>query len=225
MAKKYRISTYSNPHTAKDGRIEIFEKGLANITKKADRIRYYRKEVSKLASIANKRIQRLEVNDLTNNPAYQRYIKEGGKKFGVKGKSFNEVQAELAKLRNFISSKTSTIRGTNEVLKEIASNTGIKYKNLSELRNKSAKFFELSSKVEQYLRQVEDKASAIGYQQIWEAINEYTNKTGANLSDSNLDVDGMVERISEALDTYEEPVEFVSGWYSLKDDDLDNGKF
>ncbi|HSH24628.1 MAG TPA: hypothetical protein VLA13_03720, partial [Massilibacterium sp.] len=128
-----------------------------------------------------------------------------------------EVQAEVSRLKKFLESETSTVRGANRTLKEMAANTGIRYKNLEELKDKSAKFFELSSKVEQYLRSVEDMASAIGYQKIWQAVNEYVKQEQQTLDGSVGDVDEMVERISKAIAEYDEPAE-IDGldWYLLK---------
>lgn len=158
-----------------------------------------RKETSRLASIANKRLQRLENAGLESSPAYQKWIDEGGQKFSVRGKTINEVQAEMARLRKFIDAKTSTIRGINATLKEMAANTGMKYKNLSELKAKSENFFNLASKVEQYLRTVDDIASAIGYQKIWEAINVYVKDAGLDLGDSTVDLDRLTEVVTRAL--------------------------
>lgn len=228
MARK-NLGTPNNPLTNKDfpamqEAITLFPENINSVKQKEQRIRELRSEASRLAALANKRVQRLEDNNLTETPAYKTYLESGGKKFGVKGKDYNEVQKELAKLRKFIDAKTSTVRGANNVLKEIAENTGIKYKNLKELREKSGKFFELASKVEQYLRTVEDMASAIGYQQIWEAITTYTDEAKINLADGNLSVDDMVQRITDALTQYENPAPLFkgAGWYSLKDDDIDN---
>ena len=114
------------------------------VPEKVDRIRMYRAEASKLASLANKRIARLEANGLTDSPAYKAYIETGGK-FGVRGKDHNQLQSEVARLKKFIESETSTVKGVTKTLKEMASNTGIKYENLKDLRSKAAKFFELSS--------------------------------------------------------------------------------
>lgn len=171
---------------------------FANIIGVVD-ARAFRREASRMAQIANKRIERLEKAGLTNSPAYRKYIEEGGARFGVKGKSFNEVQSEVARLHAFLNAKTSTIRGLNATLKELAANTGIKYKNLAELHKKSDNFFELSSKVEQYLRTVEDMASAIGYQKIWEAVNQYVEGAEVDLADSNLNIDQMAGMIGDAL--------------------------
>lgn len=198
---------------------EIFEPGKKAIKEKADKIRAYRKEASRLASIANKRVERLERNDLQSSPAYQTYLQSGGK-FGVKGKDYNQVQAEVARLKRFIDSNTSTVKGVNNTLKEMAKNTGIKYKDMKDLRAKSTKFFELSSKVEQYLRTVNDMASAIGYQKIWEAINQYTQDGKIDLSAGEVDIDSMVASVSNALAEYDQPAPIIEGWYSLKKDDL-----
>lgn len=184
------------------------------------RVKQFRTEASRKASLANKRIERLEKAGLKDSPAYQRFIKDGGQRFGVRGKTFREVQSEVARLDRFISSQTSTIKGVNTVLKDMAKNTGIKYKNLGELREKSAKFFELASKVEQYLRTVDDMASAIGYQKIWEVINTYTQESNVDLGDANLKIDSMVESVTNALKQYETPLVDGAGseWFLLKDE-------
>lgn len=187
------------------------------VPEKVERIRIYRAEASKLASMANKRIQRLESNGLTDSPAYKAYIETGGK-FGVRGKDHNQLQAEVARLRKFIEAETSTIKGVTNTLKEMAANTGIKYENLQDLRSKASKFFELSSKVEQYLRTVDDMASAIGYQKIWEAINQYVKTEDVDLSNAGGDIDGMVKAVTDAIKEYEQPIQKLggNGWFTLK---------
>lgn len=171
---------------------------------KTDNIKAMRKEASRLASLANKRVARLERNELKDSPAYKQYI-EGGGKFGVKGKDYNQVQQELSRLNKFINAQTSTVKGTIDNLKAMAANTGITYKNLKDLKTKSAKFFELAGKVEQYLRSVDDMASAVGYQKIWEAINEYTDKARIDLGDSERDIDSMIQDVTTAIKEYETP--------------------
>ena len=183
--------------------------------------REYRKEVSRLASMANKRIKRLEANNLTDSPAFQRLIKDGIPKFSVKGKTFNELQAETSKLMRFLNSETSTIRGINSNLKTMAKNTGIKYKNISDLKAQSSKFFELSSKVEQYLRVVEDMASAVGYNQIWEVINEYTQDNKIALNSAETNIDDLVSTVSEILKNAKSQkdihdLDMTDGWVFLE---------
>lgn len=165
---------------------------------KEKQVAEYRREASRLASMANKRVKRLEANDLRDAPAYKGYIESGGK-FSVKGKTYNQLQVEVARMRTFINANTSTIKGVNKYLKDIADNTKIKYKNLADLRAKSSKFFELSAKVQQYLRDLDNMASSIGYQKIWEAINVYVSNGNVDLAGAELDIDQVVDRIGRAI--------------------------
>ena len=91
--------------------------------------------------------------------------------------------------------ETSTVRGLNNTLKNMAKATGIKYDNMKDLQSKSKGFFELSSKVEQYLRNVEDIASAIGYQKIWEAVNQYVSTEKIDLANA----DDEIEELSKVV--------------------------
>ena len=192
---------------------------------KKQRVADYRKEASRLAAMANKRVARLEANNLQDAPAYKGYIESGGGKFSVKGKTHNELQREVARMQKFIVAKTSTVTGVNNYLKGIAANTGIKYSNMKDLKSKAATFFTLSNKVEEYLRTVEDMASAIGYQRIWEAVNEYVQTARIDMSDANLSIDDMVLTISKAIADLERPENVkvgdlkayeVNNWYKLK---------
>ena len=179
----------------------------------------YRKEASKVISMANKRLTRLEKSKLTDSPAYSKYVDNNGNpRFSVKGLDHNALQREMSKVKKFVQAKTSTVRGINTTLKDITTNTGIKYKNLKELRAKTSSFFTLASKVEQYLRNVEDVASAIGYQKIWEAINQYVKSGEIDLSSSDGDIDGMVKAVTDAIKEYDQPIQKLggSGWFTLK---------
>ena len=172
---------------------------VKEVTERQARIRAFRAEASRLASLANKRIKRIEANQLTDSPAYQRYVKDGGQRFGVKGKTYQEVQAEMGRLNRFINAETSTIRGINRELKVIADNTGIEYSNLRELQQKAKKFFELSSKVKQVLKSMDEVASALDYQKIWEAINVYTKQEGINLADADEKMDAMIDAVTKIV--------------------------
>lgn len=160
----------------------------------------YRKEASKVISMANKRLARLEKSKLTDSPAYSKYVDNNeNPRFSVKGLDHNALQREMSKVKKFVQAKTSTVRGINTTLKEMANNTGIKYKNLKELRSKASSFFRLSSKVEQYLRNVEDVASAIGYQKIWEAINQYVKSEKTDFNEVENSVEGLTNIIDGLL--------------------------
>jgi len=171
------------------------------LTELERKTRELKREIQRKAKIAHKRLKRLEQNNLTNLPAYQQWVKEGKVRFGVKGKSYNELQAELARLNRFLDSKTSLVRKANEYLKEIADLTGVEYKSVKELPNKLENFFRISEKVEEYLRNVEGSASAIGYHKIWEVVNEVveTEKIVLDQTEGEL-TDEMIRKIDELLE-------------------------
>ena len=80
---------------------------------KGEKVKKYRTEASRLASMANKRLKRLEQSGLIDSPAYQKWVQDGKVKFSVRGKSHRELQKEVARMNKFINSQTSTIRGVN----------------------------------------------------------------------------------------------------------------
>ena len=137
----------------------------------SDEYKTLRKEVSKLSSMANKRIKRLENNELTELPAYKSWYDNGHIKFSVKGKDYNQLQSEFWRLKRFLDDKTSTVRQANNFLKEMAQNTGIKYNGLADLKSKSKQFFELAEKIKQYYQSANQSAIALDYQKIWQQIN------------------------------------------------------
>lgn len=184
-----------------------------------DALRKLKAEVSRKASIANKRLKRLEKNNLTNLPAYQQWVDyKGGVKFSVAGKDYNQLQQELARINQFLNNKTSLVRQANEYLKDIADITGIKYTSVKELPAKTETFFKLASKVEQYLRNVEGSASAIGYQKIWKVINEYVEDEQLELDSAKMDMEKVLEEVIELAkyDVKDGNVEFdFEGWINV----------
>lgn len=155
-------------------------------------------EISKKASMANKRLKRLEKNNLTNMPAYRNWVEYGGgTKFSVRGKDYNELQAELARVNKFIDNQTSTVRGANTVLKNIANTTGITYKNVGELYTKTNTFFQLASKVQQYMENTSGAAQAIGYQKLWAVINNYVKDNSIDLAGGIDDMESMISDLVE----------------------------
>ena len=154
------------------------------VIKASDKYKELRKEVSRMASMANKRIDRLERNNLTMLPAYQAWEKNGSVRFSVKGKSYEETQAEYWRLKKFLDDRTSTVKQANDFLREMAENTGIQYNGLEDLKTKSAKFFELADLIKQYNQSINQSAQALDYQKIWKDINTYVLDTDADLADA-----------------------------------------
>lgn len=209
----------SKTHTNVDGVVKDIKKFYSDHQKvqkkfdaQAQKVFDERAEARRLVSLANKRLRRLEEKGYTNSPAYQ----ATNGYFSVRGKSQAEIQAMLREMNKFIGAATSTIRGTNNYAKELAKTTGVKYKNMADLQRKIPKFFELSSKVTQYLRNVEDMASAIDYNQVWEQVNVYVSTNSIDLAKADGDIDGMIKHISNALKKYEETNTVAGTTFRLK---------
>ena len=169
-----------------------------------EEVKKLKKELRRKASIANKRLERLERNDLTELPAYRQWRDYGGGiKFSSAGKDYNQLQAELARVDKFLNARTSLVREANKYMKEIASITNAKYDKVSDLPKVLNNFFQLSSKIEQYLRTVEGSASAIGYQKIWDTINKYVEEQNIDLKDVDKMAEDMIMDIGYAS-LYEE---------------------
>ena len=165
----------------------------------SDKYLQLKKEVSRMASQANKRLVRLESNELTELPAYQSWVDGGAIKFSVKGKDHNQLQAEFWRLKNFLDNKTSLVRQANKYLRDMANVTGIKYGNLSELKAKSKQFFELANKVKEYYKASEQSAMALDYQKIWEQINLQI-KQGEIQIGQEQSTDAVLQQFLNAMD-------------------------
>lgn len=203
--------------TVKTKNLQTFTKAIADVNEKAARIAAYRKEASRLASMANKRIERLERRDLTSSHAYQKYIKNGQPRFGIRGKSYNEVQQEVAKMERFLAAQTSTVKGVNDWLKRQADITGLKYESLKQMQRDAGKFYELFNKTQQYLQQVEDIGSAFDSDEIMETISVYVKEGEIDFKDSSQKLEHMIKRVTDALKEQEQPVKVGNdGWFSLK---------
>lgn len=165
-------------------------------------------------AMANKRIARLEKNNLTELSAYRSWSNKdnwrGGEKFSSAGSNYRDLQKELARVDKFLNNKSSLVREANKQLKSIADNTGIKYEKVSDLPQLTSKFFELASKAEQYLRNVQGTV-AVQYQEIWQEINAYLEKESIDLNESGVDLEQILNEIMNNMNSE-----------SREDDNLDD---
>ena len=185
----------------------------------SDKYKELRAEVSRMASMANKRLTRLENNNLTMLPAYQAWEQNGSIRFSVKGKDYNQLQAEFWRLKNFLDDRTSTVREANAFLREMAENTGIKYNGLEDLKNKSARFFELAEKIREYNQAIGQAAQALDYQKIWQQINTAVQQDALDLSEA-VSSDEQLERFLDFMNEVQ-PVEDNQEGYSLTNSNFD----
>lgn len=159
----------------------------------------YRQEASRKVSMANKRLRRIEQQNLSMSPAYKKWIDEGGQKFGIRGKSMEEVRVEVARLNKFLKQTTSTVRGTKKYLRNIAGQVGIKqWGSFQSLNHQLRGFFEVADRVQEYLKNSKEVAVSIGYKKIWEQVNEYAETVGKEFTTLNDDVAEIANTILQA---------------------------
>lgn len=161
-----------------------------------------RAQVSHLASMANKRLDRLEKNELTSSPAYQKWEQNGSHRFSVSGKSYSEVQSEYWRVKDFLEMRTSSVTGTKAVLQEIATNIGwgkIDFENIALTQTQLSNFFAIADTVSQYLESVDESAAALDYQEIWNTINAAYQQGKIDFNNAELDAEQMQGIISEML--------------------------
>ena len=181
-----------------------------------------KKEVSRMASMANKRLERLERNELTDLPAYQSWVKDGAVRFSVRGKDYNQLQAEFWRLKRFLDNKTSLVRQANKYLREMAENTGIKYNGLADLKTKAREFFKLADKIKEYYKMSELNALALDYQKIWEQINVQIKQgvidlTGVESTEQTLQrFINEIDRVSQVENNQEGFKEGIKDWDFIK---------
>lgn len=163
-----------------------------------------KREIQSLMNKANKRLKRLEKSDLKSSPAYQGLYRQGGwtkeeSRFGVRGKTAKEINAEYIRIRRFLDDKTSTVRGALNVLADTAKNVGLSYNSKRDLIKIAPKFFELASKAEQYLKTSGRLAEALDYNRIHKVINNLV-KAGEidlkNVEDVTTKVNTLIEEIN-----------------------------
>lgn len=176
--------------------IKISVKKTQTFTKEEQK---YRREASRKVSMANKRLKRMEEQNLSMSPAFKKWIDEGGQKFGIKGKTTAEVKAEVARLNKFLNQTTSTVRGTKKYMSNIANQVGIKqWGSFDSLNAQLKDFFEVSNRVQEYLKNTKEVSVSIGYKKIWEQVNEYAETVGTEFASMNEDIVEVATSIMQA---------------------------
>ena len=161
-----------------------------------------RAQVSQLANMANKRLDRLKKNELTSSPAYQKWEQNGSHRFSVGGKSYSEVQSEYWRVKDFLEMRTSSVTGTKAVLQEIATNIGwgkIDFDNIALTQEQLSNFFKIADTVSQYLESVDESAAALDYQEIWDTINVAYQEGKIDFDNAELDAEQMQGIVSKML--------------------------
>lgn len=157
-----------------------------------------RREASRLVSLSNKRLKRIEQQGLIESPAYKKFIEDGGQKFGIRGKNMEEVKQEVARMNDFIKKQTSTVRGTKKYLDNVAKSVGIvKFDNYKQLQDQLNTFFRGVEKVREYLQNSKEVSVAIGYSKIHEVVSDYVEEVGSELDSIDDLILEMADKVVE----------------------------
>lgn len=86
----------------------------------------FRQKVNGLVNRANSMLDKLEKNNLENTPSYHTFTtKEGRTRFGIKGMTNEQVNAEFQKVKAFLDNTTSTVKGAKQFVKTASKVIGI----------------------------------------------------------------------------------------------------
>ena len=166
------------------------------------------KDFNRLVSMANKRMRRMAKKGF-QSPAYKSAVKTGGKFHNKKGATFNEKQKEYHRVKNFLGMKTSTVRGSKKVIKNMLKATGLDDVvdadtiMTTETQADSdgsvkviTKFFDLASMVDEYLKSARKTVSS---DEIWRSIHDtyLANYQEGNYNDK--EAEQMVGKVVDKL--------------------------
>ena len=168
-------------------------------------------DFNKLVSKANKRLRRLAKKGWKTR-AYNKAVKTGGKFHNRRGASYKEKAREYQRVKNFLNSETSTVRGSKKVLKDMLSRTGLgdilgnddpdTIMTSEEIANGDGsttiinKFFDIASMVDDYLEN--HRGVKISSDEIWRSIHD-TYLAGYEEDFSDADAEEIVGNVVRRL--------------------------
>ena len=167
-------------------------------------------DFNRLVSMANKRYRRLAKRGWKTQ-AYKKAKKTGGQFHNKRGASYKEKAREYQRVKNFLHSKTSTVRGSKSVLKDMLSRTGLgdmvddtpeQIMTTEEKDNGDGsvsiinKFFDVASMVDDYLDN--NRGVKISSDEIWRSIHD-TYLSGAEDDFSEKDADEIMGNVVRKL--------------------------
>lgn len=167
-------------------------------------------DFNKLVSKANKRLRRLSKKGWKTR-AYKKAVQTGGKFHNRRGASYKEKAREYQRVKNFLNSDTSTVRGSKKVLKQMLSRTGLEdivgddpdtIMTSKEVENGDGsitlvnKFFDIASMVDDYLEN--HRGVKISSDEIWRSIHD-TYLAGYEEDFSDADAEEIVGDVVRRL--------------------------
>ena len=197
--------------------IKGWSKAIGKLDENAVKASAERKVASKFASMANKRVQRLEKNNYTHTNAYRNYLRDGGQKFSIRGKTQEEVQAEMRRMIRFLDAADSTVKQARQIMKNDAAYFGIRYKNMKDLQARHKAFFTIFQSAMKFYEESQNAAAAFGYNKVGDEIIRYAEGKKWDLDGGEDEVKQALEHINKALGYMEQPISTPKGVIRLRD--------
>lgn len=173
---------------------------VSEITDLAKDIGKLKIQISSMKEVVRKRIKRLEERDFENTPAYKQAMENGLLSISVRGKSYQELQSEFWKLKNFMDMKTSTIKGVNSYLDNIQQAVGVSITDKATLNNYLTVFFDMVDRLKEQLEASGKTAEAMDYRKIQNSVNEIVRQDYRDVNSLLDDVKGYQDGFNDAYD-------------------------
>ena len=159
-----------------------------------------RAEARRLVSMANKRLRRLEQQNLQDTPAYQSWYNNGAVKFSVKGKTHKEVKHEMARINKFLNFTTSTVTGAKKNLKDIANRVHLTtWDNFDDLQRRVSDYYDISNRILELAKTTRNWAQTFNYEKVGEIVAEYMEEVNGQVTKSDEEILMLANRVAKAV--------------------------
>lgn len=176
-----------------------------------------RKEIQRLVDMANKRVQRLKNNDLTMTSAYRQYFDyRYGQKFSVKGKSKQELYAEVMRLTRFLNDSTSTVRGALAEARKMM--VGAERAKVSDVKNFINRYGELIENAKHIFKKSEEAGNAINYAKLKKIVDQYVKENYEAFMTSEDYLEKALDYIANAISIEKPLLEGLEGYGNVSGD-------
>lgn len=146
----------------------------------------------KVTNIANKRLKRLDTEEMTT-PAYRHWQETtGGEKFGISGKDIDGVIETIQKAERFNNMGTSTLGGGRKYLKAIGERLGMDVSDTASIQRNSNQIFKVTNKFDEYLKSG-GGGTAIGSDELQKYVSNFIQTNNSQ----DMDVDSIVHALSQ----------------------------
>lgn len=153
----------------------------------------FRKEIARVFNIANKRIARLKSSNVSNvSPAYEALKSSGITHFSLRD-NWDNIKTQYGLAVSYINQPTSTLGGTNNYIKTIASRMHIPVENMKKIMNVYTAYSEKTGGSKTNIYEV---ARYLNEEETQETLNDMFNDAIESIGN----IDNLVNRIVDHIE-------------------------